>query len=308
MPPQPPGIGVAADVPPPGERLVGDPDAVPAGPLGEQPQLGRGPGLVAFAQQAHGSRGFAQVQDGQGLIFPVAFADPFFAEAEFGHGSLHVKRRQVPGASQLDAVVTDSVQQPGVGAHHAGGGCRIDVRGLVQPDAGEQPPQFPLASGVADGVQQAIERPREAARSFRGAGGGLARQFQASEHVVDLVDVERSGPHTVRFDVITVETGELGDRVGMMGMSGVGSRGNQLVGAGTAAVLRWPVPPPGGACRSRDRGGPGQDRFEPDRVLPAVAEVILVEQFVTGSASTSSSRTSSSGTPGSPSATWKGHR
>jgi len=52
------------------------------------------------------------VHYGQCLAFPVAFADPFFAEAEGGHGCLHMSERQVPGAGQLDPVVTDAVQQP----------------------------------------------------------------------------------------------------------------------------------------------------------------------------------------------------
>jgi len=57
------------------------------------------------------------VQYGQCLAFPVAFADPFFAEAECGHGCLHMSERQVPGAGQLDPVVTDAVQQPRLGAY-----------------------------------------------------------------------------------------------------------------------------------------------------------------------------------------------
>ena len=36
---QPPRAGVAADVPAPGQRLIGDAQAVPAGPLGQPVQL-----------------------------------------------------------------------------------------------------------------------------------------------------------------------------------------------------------------------------------------------------------------------------
>src|SRR5436190_15361718 len=104
------------------------------------------------------------------------------------------------------------------------------------------------------------------------AGSRITRQFQASERLVDLVDIERGGPQCIRFEVIAIEAGELGDRVGMCGMPGIGGRRYQLIGTGPTAVLRRAIPPPGNAHCSRCGGGLGEDRFEPDGVLPAVTE------------------------------------
>ena len=69
-------------------------------------------------------------------------------------------------------------------------------------------------------MDEIVEWPWEDALWCRRAGSRLTRQFQASERVVDLVDIERGGPQGIRFEVITVEAGEVGDRVGMRGMPG----------------------------------------------------------------------------------------
>ncbi|TDD13981.1 hypothetical protein E1218_33735 [Kribbella turkmenica] len=87
---------------------------------------------AVLAQQTHGLRRFPQVQDGQGLDLAVPFADPLFAQSEFGHGALHLDGRQVAGAGQLDAVRPDALKQPAVRRDHPGRGVRVDLDGIVQ--------------------------------------------------------------------------------------------------------------------------------------------------------------------------------
>jgi hypothetical protein len=68
----------------------------------------------------------------------------------------------------------------------------------------------------------------------------------------------------------------------MVGIARVSSRKDQLVGVNPAAVLGRAVTTASHTHRSRPGVRPWQYRFEFDGVLPAVTEVVVINQLVTG--------------------------
>ena len=110
----------------------------------------------------------------------------------------------------------------------------------------------------------------------------IGAEPEQRERVVDLIQVEGRHGEIGQAGVIAVDLLVLGEGLGVVRVLRVGSRGDQLVAAYAAAVFGRSWPSAGGAdCRRRGLTA-GQDDFEPHRMLPAIPEVVLVEQHVTG--------------------------
>jgi hypothetical protein len=155
-----------------------------------------------------------------------------------------------------------------------GRGLGVDQHRLVKSGIADQSEQRPSARGAVDLVDQVTERPAEIH-----AGVGIV-DAEIGEVRVDLVDVELDQLEPCRVDLIAEDAGELGGPFGVVGVILVPRSDDQFVRVRAAAVLGRAGSTPRGADCPYGRLNPWQDRLQLDRVLPVVAEVVVVEQPV----------------------------
>ncbi len=145
-----PGVVVGADVPAPGERLVGDADAEVLGEVREPGELPGGEGVVV-----HGERGDAGADQHGAGAEPAHQLELVPGPAQgagelLGGGGLHVPHRlvQVDGQAEVGAAVADLLRGEGAGQQvvledlHAvepgpGGGVQLLGEGAAEGDGGD---------------------------------------------------------------------------------------------------------------------------------------------------------------------------
>src|SRR5271155_1168401 len=122
-----------------------------------------------------------------------------------------MSRGQVASAGQLDSVVADAVQQPGVRADHPRSGLGADENWLVQAGFADQLPQLSLAGRGLDSTDKLIQGPWVIVLLSSIAVGWVTPvlQGEVSECLIDLVDVKGSRAHVFWIDIITEEAVEL---------------------------------------------------------------------------------------------------